>query len=298
MQALAWPHRARPQAAWFWLAGLLLAIASLGCLAQTAIPPLTARVTDLTGTLDTAQKQALEAKLAALEQEKGAQIVVLMLPSTDGEPIETFALRAFEAWKPGREGVDDGALLVVAKNDRSMRIEVGYGLEGAIPDVQAGRIIREQIAPRFASGDFAGGIASGVDSLIALVKGEPLPPVPVTQAGNGTQEIGSAVLFAAALALLASPFFAAVGGGIVVWGITGSIWMAVAGALGGGLLSLLLGVLGIRRFFHRGGGGGGGGFGGGFGGGRGGRGGGSRGGGGGFRGGGGRSGGGGASGGW
>src|SRR5690606_28051170 len=119
-------------------------------------------VTDTTGTLDPATKTQLERTLADLEQRKGAQIAVLMIPTTGDEAIEQYAVRAFEQWKLGREEVDDGILFLVAKDDRRMRIEVGYGLEGAVPDLLAGRISREQVAPRFQHGDFAGGVRAGV----------------------------------------------------------------------------------------------------------------------------------------
>lgn len=156
------------------LAALLLCWAALLHAAPVAIPALGARVTDLTQTLDAGQRAQLESQLAGLEQRKGAQIAVLLIPSIGEESIEDYAVRAFEQWKLGRKGVDDGVLLVIAKNDRTLRIEVGYGLEGTITDVQAGRIIREQIVPHFQSGDFAGGIQAGVGSLIALVE----PPSP------------------------------------------------------------------------------------------------------------------------
>ncbi|WP_447754176.1 TPM domain-containing protein [Pseudomonas nicosulfuronedens] len=152
------------------LAALLLCWAAVLQAAPVVIPPLSARVTDLTQTLDASQRTQLESQLAGLEQRKGAQIAVLLIPTTGEDSIEDYAVRAFEQWKLGRKGVDDGVLLVVAKNDRALRIEVGYGLEGTITDVQAGRIIRDTIVPHFKTGDFAGGIQAGVDSLIALIE--------------------------------------------------------------------------------------------------------------------------------
>jgi uncharacterized protein len=157
-----------------WLCLFLLFTASLAW-AETPVPPPNARVTDLTATLDAAGKQALEGKLAALEQTKGAQIAVLIVAGTQPESVEQYALRVAEAWKLGRKGVDDGALLLIAKDERALRIEVGYGLEGAIPDALAKRIIAEIIVPRFRAGDFAGGVDAGVEALIRLVQGEPLP---------------------------------------------------------------------------------------------------------------------------
>ncbi len=143
--------------------------------ADVAIPPV-ARITDLTGTLDAAQKAVLEEKCAALEQQKGSQVAVLIVPTTAPETIEQYALRVAEAWKLGRKGVDDGILVLVAKDDRELRIEVGYGLEGAVPDAIAKRVIAETITPQFRDGDFFGGLDAGVTQLIGVVNGEPLPP--------------------------------------------------------------------------------------------------------------------------
>ena len=142
------------------------------------LPPLAARITDLTGTLSTQQKQTLENDLAALEQRKGAQVAVLMVPTTAPEDIAAYATRVFDAWKLGREGVDDGVLVIVAKNDRRVRIEVAYGLEGAIPDAAALRIAHDYMTPKFRSGDFDAGIAAGVAMISRLVDGEALPPPP------------------------------------------------------------------------------------------------------------------------
>ncbi|MFU6990125.1 TPM domain-containing protein [Pseudomonas paraeruginosa] len=155
-------------------AGLLLA--SLVAWADVPpIPALTARVTDLTATLSGDQRQHLEQQLAALETKSGAQVAVLLVPTTGDESIEEYAVRTFEKWKLGQKKVDDGVLLLVAKNDRTLRIEVGYGLEGAITDVQAGRIISEQITPQFRQGNFYGGIQAGVDSLVQLIDAEKNP---------------------------------------------------------------------------------------------------------------------------
>ena len=161
-----------------WLFGLLLLFGA-GLAAgdePQAIPGLAAPVTDLTGTLAADQKGKLEAKLAAFERNKGSQIAVLIVPTVKPESIEQYALRAVESWKLGRRGVDDGALLLVAKEDRKLRIEVGYGLEGALNDATAKRIISETISPRFKQGDFSGGIDAGIDAMIRVIGGEPLPP--------------------------------------------------------------------------------------------------------------------------
>ena len=139
------------------------------------IPSLKKRVTDKTGTLRATELHALEQKLADFETQKGSQIVVVIIPTTEPEAIEQYSIRLAEAWKIGRQGVDDGVILLVAKDDRKLRIEVGYGLEGAIPDIYAKRIIENIILPRFRQGDFAGGINQGVDALMQLINGENLP---------------------------------------------------------------------------------------------------------------------------
>ena len=155
------------------LAGLL---AGVPARADVPVPPLKTRVTDLTGTLSDAQRGELESRIAAFEARRGSQIAVLLLPSTKPEEIEQYAIRVAEAWKIGRKKVDDGLILVVAKADRTLRIEVGYGLEGAIPDSAAKRVIEELIVPRFRNGDYYGGIRDGVDQLIRMAEGEKLPP--------------------------------------------------------------------------------------------------------------------------
>jgi uncharacterized protein len=149
----------------------LLAVAR----AEAPVPPLSARVTDLTATLSPEQKADLERELAEFEARKGSQIAVLIVSGMGGEAIEAYSMRVAEAWRLGREGVDDGVLLVVAKDDRALRIEVGYGLEGVIPDAVAKRVIAEVIVPHFRQGDFLGGIRAGIGQLIRLIDGEPLP---------------------------------------------------------------------------------------------------------------------------
>src|SRR5437016_1010364 len=144
-------------------------------LAQIAVPQLVGRVVDQTGTLSSSGVDTLNQTIRAFEARKGSQIAVLIVPTTDGEAIEQFSLRVAEAWKIGRKKTDDGALLVIAKNDRHLRIEVGYGLEGALTDVTSKRIIDEEITPKFKSGDFAGGISAGVNRMIRVIDGEKLP---------------------------------------------------------------------------------------------------------------------------
>ncbi|MBN9117448.1 MAG: TPM domain-containing protein, partial [Pandoraea sp.] len=141
----------------------LLLCLCLGASAEVGIPPLTARVTDLTGTLTREQTAALEQKLQAFEAAKGSQIGVLMVPTTQSEDIAQYSIRVVEQWKLGRKGTDDGVLLIVAKDDRRVRIEVGYGLEGVLTDAISNRIINEDIVPRFQQADFYGGVTAGVE---------------------------------------------------------------------------------------------------------------------------------------
>lgn len=143
--------------------------------ADVAVPPLTGRVVDQTGTLSSGDIASLTQTLKDFEARKGSQIAVLVVPTTAPETIEQYSIRVAEAWKVGRKQVDDGAILLVAKNDRKLRIEVGYGLEGALTDVTSQRIIDEIITPKFRNGDFTGGIAAGVDRIIKVIDGEPLP---------------------------------------------------------------------------------------------------------------------------
>jgi len=288
--------------------GLLLAALALGAAplaAQQPVPRLTGRVVDTTATLTPADRAALEQKLAALEQRKGSQIAVLIVSSTQPEALEQYSLRVAEAWQIGRGKTDDGIVIVVAKDDRRVRIEVGYGLEGAVPDALAKRIIAERITPRFAAGDYAAGLNDGVDALTALIDGESLPPPNAApraeRNGGGEREPGGAsgvLPFVLFFALVVAPIlrrvfgslFGAlaigVGAGFIAWLFTSVMFLAFA--VGGVAFVLALaGVVGGPGRWSSGGGyWGGGGFGG-FGGG-----------GGGFRGGGGRFGGGGASGGW
>ena len=166
-------------------AALALLLATwAGAQALVPVPTLTARVMDSTGTLDPAARQALEDKLAAFERERGTQIVVLMLPSTQPEDIASYVQRVGDAWKIGRKDVGDGVLLVVAKDDRKVRIATAKTLEGAIPDLAARRIIDEAITPAFKRGDFAGGLSGGVDLITKLVSGEQLPPPTQPQSGD------------------------------------------------------------------------------------------------------------------
>ena len=247
--------------------------------AQVPVPPLTGHVIDQTGTLSAEQKATLEQTLTAFEARKGSQLAVLMIASSAPEAIEPYALRVAEQWKLGRKKIDDGAILVIAKDDRAMRIEVGYGLEGALNDLTSKRIISETILPRFKSQDFYGGITAGVGQIIRDIDGEPLP----APSGRSTQSIGDVqqyvpVLFILALgvggvlrATLGKLTGSLVTGGVVAviaWFVVGALSMAVIA----GLVALFVtflggGMVGRGMGGYYGGGGRGGHGGGGFGGG-------------------------------
>ena len=200
------------------------------------VPPLTGHVIDTTGTLDAAQSSALEAKLAALEADKGAQLVVLMVPSTAPEDIASYANRVGNAWKIGRKNVGDGLIVLVAKNDRRMRIEVAKTLEGAVPDIAASHIIDEVMTPAFRRGDFAGGLDAAVDQLSARIRGEPLPPVPAPSAARDTQ-LGGGHFELIVFAFFAAPIAAA-----LLRGILGRKLGALAMGLGVGALVFWIGL--------------------------------------------------------
>jgi len=244
--------------------------------AQVPVPPLTGRVTDQTATLTAEQKAALEQTLQAFEARKGSQIAVLIVPTTAPETIEQYALRVAELWKLGRKKVDDGAVLVVAKNDRALRIEVGYGLEGALNDAVSKRIISEIITPRFKQADFYGGITTGVDQIIRVIDGEPLPEPNGKPAGSiaDIQQyfpvifILTLVIGGVLRAVLGRfPGALATGGAVAVvaWLFAGAVSIALAAGVIALLFTLLSGGMGgLGVGGHRGGFGGGGLGGGGF----------------------------------
>jgi len=270
---------------WLWLLCGLLAW-PLAALSQPLqpIPPLSARVIDQTATLTDSQRRALEDKLAAFERERGSQVVVVLVRTTAPEDIADYTQRLGDAWKIGRKGVGDGVLLVVAKEDRRLRIAPAKAVEGAIPDLMASRIIDGAITPRFKQGDFAGGIDAGVDQILARLKGEELP-LPAVEAASGQGVDWEELLIFIGLAapvitrvlrgILGRTLGSLVATGIVggiAWSFTGSLFIALAAALLAGVMGLLM-----ARLPSRGGGswpGGPGGPGGGWGGGSGGRGGG------------------------
>jgi uncharacterized protein len=208
------------------------------------IPALAARVTDLTGTLTSAERSALEEKLSAFEARKGAQIAVLVVPTTQPEAIEQYSIRVVDAWKLGREKPDDGALLLVALQDRALRIEVGRGLEGALTDLVSNRIITETITPRFREGDFAGGISAGVDRMISVVDGEPLPEP--EKHWTGPPDIGGMLPILFFVVFFASTILRAIFGralgSLATGGIAGGLAWFITQLLG---ISIGVGLIGL-----------------------------------------------------
>ncbi|SFJ63875.1 TPM domain-containing protein [Bradyrhizobium sp. cf659] len=224
---------------------LLLAFV-LPAFADVAVPQLTGRVVDQTGTLSSGDIAALSQKLRDFETRKGSQVAVLIVPTTQPETIEQFSIRVAEAWKLGRKKVDDGAILVVAKNDRHLRIEVGYGLEGALTDVTSRRIIDEIITPKFRTGDFSGGISDGVDRMIRVVDGEPLPvPSPSVNFGH-LDDLAPLFIVTLFASIGVGGFFRAMLGRLLGSLATGGIIAALTWLiLGSFALAMALGALGF-----------------------------------------------------
>jgi uncharacterized protein len=230
--------------------------------APRPVPPLEARVTDLTGTLTASQKAQIESRLAEFESRKGAQIAVLIVPDTQPEEIEQYSIRVVDAWKLGRAKPDDGALLLVAKDDRQMRIEVGRGLEGALTDLVSKRIIADTITPLFRQGDFAGGISAGIEQMIRVVDGEPLPE-PDRQWGGGTERLADMLPFLLGVIFVGSAvlraLFGRALGSVATGGVTGGMawWLTQVLGLAAGvgivalIISLLLGFGGGGRWSSR-----------------------------------------------
>jgi uncharacterized protein len=231
----------------------VVALAAAGALAQglQPVPALTARVTDLTGTLRDTERAALEEKLRAFEERKGAQVAVLIVETTEPEAIEQYSIRVVEAWRLGREASDDGALLIVAKNDRALRIEVGRGLEGALTDATSNRIIDEAIVPRFRAGDFAGGIEAGVDRMLGVIDGEPLPAPDATWRARGGEGRARGLEDALPFLVFAVPvagsilraIFGSVLGPLVAGGVLFAIGLAATGSTIVAVLLALVGAL-------------------------------------------------------
>lgn len=208
--------------------GLVLLLLVSSAWALAGVPKLSSRVTDLTGTLSIEQTSALENKLAEFERRKGSQIAVLMIASTQPEDIAEYGIKVADLWQVGRNSVDDGIILIIAKDDRKLRLEVGYGLEGVVPDAVAKRIIAETITPFFKKDDYAGGIDAGVTQIMQLIEGEPLPAA--TPETNPEQADASIlmVMFGGMLA------------GFILSLIVGRVMGGVLAASGGAILATLL----------------------------------------------------------
>ena len=237
-----------------FLGALLLAFAVIAQ-GVLPVPALTARMIDTTGTLDAIQLKGLDDQLAAFEREKGTQIAFLMVPTTQPEDITSYANRVANAWKIGRKGVGDGVLLVVAKNDRKVRIEVAKTLEGAIPDLAASQIIDQAITPNFRKDDYAAGLRAAADQLMARIKGEalPAPPAPSPQR-NSTRNAGGGFNW---MDLAIFLFFAVPVGGAVLGRILGRKLGAVAVGGGVGVIAMFItsslvvaGIAGVAALFY------------------------------------------------
>ena len=248
---------------------LLAALVQAQPAPEAAIPALDAPVVDTTGTLDAAVVQRLVAQAQALQQRKGSQLQVLVVSSTGPDSIEQYADRVFQAWKLGRGGVDDGVLLLVATDDRAVRIETGYGLEGAIPDAVANRVIQEYLVPKFRAGDYAGGIEDATAMLVKIIDGEPLPapvsrnrPVREPRDGRWLPALFIAFVVAQVLRGLMGGLSRPVRAPLVASAAGGAAWL-VSSALPVGMLGVAIGLVvsllgSTGGGFARGGGAGGG----------------------------------------
>lgn len=233
-----------------FLALLLSLLAGLaGAQGVLPVPALSGHVIDNTGTLDAAHQKALEDKLSAFEASSGSQVVVLMVPTTQPEDIASYANRVGNTWKIGRKAIGDGLLLIVAKDDRKLRIEVAKTLEGAIPDLAASQIINDAITPRFKQGDFAGGVDAGVDQIMALIKGEALPaPAQPARSANSRgdfqwQDLAMFLFFAVMLGgSIARQIMGNKLGSVVTGGVAGGIVLLLTTSV---LLALLAGVVAL-----------------------------------------------------
>ncbi|MBN1533850.1 MAG: TPM domain-containing protein [Spirochaetes bacterium] len=221
-------------------ASIIILLLSCTALQALEVPRLGSRVNDYAGMLSPATVQDLEARLADLEKTDSTQIAVLTVPSLEGEVLEEFSIKVADSWKIGQRGKDNGAILLIARDDRKLRIEVGRGLEGKLTDLMAGRIIRDEITPRFRAGDFDGGVSAGVNAMIATVRGE---YVPGPDAGDGGSVGGHM-----SISLLVTLFFFIIMAGAIsriLGGLMGGLGLAAAGFLVfPGIGVILLAVLG------------------------------------------------------
>ena len=271
----------RSARAWAWAAAALLAVGA--ALAQDVIPVprLVARVTDQTGTLSAAQREALEERLRAFESAHGSQVAVLLVPTLGGEAIEEFAGRVADTWQLGRKGIDDGVLFVVAMQERRMRIHTGRGVQGTLTDALSKRIVAENVAPHFRAGDYAGGVQAGVEAILKAVEGENLPAPARKPPAPRTDGISSYANFlmlgfflVPIVAMVLRGIFGRLLGAGVTSGLTGFAAWLVFGSLAFGIVAAVLAFVltllsgsGFARSARHGGWGGFPGGGGGFGGG-------------------------------
>ncbi|PJA58743.1 MAG: hypothetical protein CO164_00795 [Rhodocyclales bacterium CG_4_9_14_3_um_filter_68_10] len=227
-----------------WAVWLAAACAALGAWAQLQVPELAGRVNDASGILTAEQRASLESELAAFEARKGSQIAILLVPTTRPETIEEFGIRVAERWKIGRKGIDDGVIVLVARDDRRVRIEVGYGLEGVLPDAVARRIIEEDIVPRFREGRFFEGLAAGVRRIERVVEGENLPAPAEARRRPGGEDGGSLFGFLIAALVLGSLLRAWLGrlgaGALVGAGLGFVAWIMLGSALAAALVGIVL----------------------------------------------------------
>jgi uncharacterized protein len=258
-----------PRRAGLFAAAMLALCIGLGALAAdiVAVPKLAARVTDQTGTLTAPERDALESKLAAFEQARGSQVAVLIVPTIAGEAIEEFAGRVTDEWKLGRKGVDDGVLFVIAKQERKLRIHTGRGVQGTLTDALSKRIVADIVAPRFRSGDFAGGIDAGVQAIFKAIEGEQLPS-PSAKPASGKVDVVSSYSNLLILGLFLVPivgmvlrgmfgrfFGASLTSGVAAvaaWFILGSLAVAIVAAIIAFFFTLISGA-GMARGMGRGG---------------------------------------------
>lgn len=212
------------------------------------VPPLRGRVNDYANVMSPEQARGLETRLAQFEQETGHQVTVLTIPTLDGEDIEGFSIRVAESWKIGKKGFDNGVILVVAIKDRRLRLEVGYGLEGVLPDATAKQITSNYIVPHFRNRDYAGGILAGTDAVLKVIKNEPLPESARKKERGQGSGINSTLMFAITLAVFGLMAFASAGrrgrnsmwatrgrhGGPIIFGPGGFGGYSGGGGFGGG----------------------------------------------------------------
>ena len=267
-QPLAFTVKALAAIVFTWFCWLLAPTAWAQNNVNTAlqpVPALTARVIDQSSTLNSADLQSLSAQLQQLEEETGAQVAVLMVPSTAPEDIAAYAFRVASSWKLGRKDIGDGALIVIAKNDRQMRIEVARTLEGAISDIMAARILDEAMQPRFQANDYAGGLSAAIERMALLIKGEELPPPETSESDDlSSPAITGVALFWLLGAPVASWMLGRFKASILVGVVTGIVVFVMERSLpiagGAALVGMFITLLGLSRIFRGGRGGKGGGF--------------------------------------